>query len=122
MLFSTIAQPQLFLWMTLAGMVSALWYALLNALRQKTQAGALLSLCIDAIFAAGLAAVLIAFFLLGNYGKFRAFALLGAAAGGALCEWALLRPLKRLLGGLHARARRFMASLAKKRLFNIIFK
>jgi len=122
MLFSTIAQPQLFLWMALGGMLAALWYALMEGARKLMQAGAVLSLCCDLVFSLGLAAILAVFFLWGNYGAFRLYGLLGAFLGALLCHFALIRPLKKLLGSSLGRLGRFVSRQAKKRPFNIIFK
>ena len=122
MLFSTIAQPQMFLWMMLSGMVAALWFEIVDGFRRLMQAGRLLSFFTDIIFAIGLAAILIAFFLLGNYGQFRLYGLAGAACGYGLFRFALLRPARALLAKLHRRLSAFWRRLTQKRLFNIIFK
>lgn len=117
MLFSTIAQPQIFLWMLLSGMPAAVWYGVVNALRKRMQAGVLLSFLLDCAFSLGLAAILIAFFLLGNYGQFRLYGLIACGCGFALTL--LLKPIADTVG---ARIRRIVSRMAKNRLFNIIFK
>lgn len=122
MLFSTVAQPQLFLWMMLSGMAAAVWFEIVNGARRLMQAGRLLSFFTDAVFALGLAAILIIFFLLGNYGQFRLYCIAASACGYVLFYFALLKPLKAVLSGVFKRLADFMARMAKKRLFNIIFK
>ena len=122
MLFATIAQPLLFLWMMLAGMAAALWYAAVELFRRLMQAGALLSLFTDCVFAIGLAAIITAFLLWGNYGQLRIYALLGAACGYALMHFAVIRPVSALLCLLGGRLRGISAKIRQNRLFNIIFK
>lgn len=122
MLFSTIAQPQMFLWMTLSGMLAAAWYAVISAVRRLMRAGRLLSLLADSVFSLGLAAILIAFFLLGSYGQFRLYGLIGSACGFALFYFSLMQPLNAALGVLSKHLRSFAAKIAENRLFNIIFK
>ena len=122
MLFSTIAQPQMFLWMMLSGMAAAVWFEIVDGFRRLMQAGRILSFFTDVIFAAGLSAILILFFLLGNYGQFRLYGLAGAACGYALLRFALLRPAKALIQRAAKRFSAFWARISQKRLFNIIFK
>jgi len=122
MLFSTIAQPQMFLWMMLSGMAAAIWFEIVDGTRRLMQAGRLLSLFTDMVFALGLAVILILFFLWGNYAQFRLYALFASALGFALFYFALLKPVRRALGRLMKHISDFMAGLAKKRPFNIIFK
>ena len=122
MLFSTIAQPQMFLWMMLSGMIAALWFEIVDGTRRLMQAGRLLSLFTDMVFASGLAAILILFFLWGNYGQFRLYALIASACGFGMCYFGLLKPVKAIFARLLKRVSGFMEGLAKKRPFNIIFK
>lgn len=112
MLFSTIAQPQIFLWMTLSGMLIHAWYAVICAFRKRMQAGWLLSFLLDCAFALGLAAILIAFFLLGSYGQFRLYGVFASILGFALMQ--AIRP--------GSGAARIVSRMTKNRLFNIIFK
>lgn len=122
MLFATIAQPQLFLWMALGGMAAALWYALVDGARRRMQAGTALSLLTDSVFAIGCAAILSAFLVWGNHGALEVYALAGAACGAFICHFALIRPLKALLGRARRAAGAFVKRLTQKRPFNIIFK
>ena len=81
MLFATKGQGLLFLWMMAAGAVCGIWYLMCAGLRRLLQAGFWLGLCCDLLFGAGMAAILLAFLISGNYGVPRPFALLGAANG-----------------------------------------
>ena len=122
MLFATIAQPLLFLWMMLSGMIAALWYALVDGVRKLMQAGRLLSLFTDFVFALGLAAILTTFFLWGNYGQMRLFGLIGAACGYMLMHFAVIRPASACLKAVSVKIRPIAAKISQNRLFNIIFK
>lgn len=122
MLFSTIAQPQMFLWMMLGGMAAAVWFEIVDGSRRLMQAGRLLSLFTDIVFAVGLAIILILFFQWGNYGQFRLYCLFASACGFGMCYFALLKPIRALLQRIFRRISGFAAALAKKRPFNIIFK
>ena len=53
MLFGTIGQGWVFVWMVAAGALIGAWYALLAALRRLLAAGTWLSLAADAAFGAG---------------------------------------------------------------------
>ena len=122
MLFATIHQGLLFLWMMAAGVLIGLWYALTLGLRRLIQAGFWLTLCCDLLFGAGCAVILCAFLVAGSYGALRPFELLGAACGALLCACAVLPPL-RALGRwasrlYNAAAKRLRAS----HILQIIFK
>ena len=122
MLFATIHQGLLFMWMMAAGVLIGLWYALTLGLRKLIQAGFWLTLCCDLLFGAGCAVILCAFLVAGNYGALRPFELLGALCGALLCVCALLPPLRALgrwVSHLYsAAAKRLRAS----RVLQIIFK
>ena len=122
MLFATIHQGLLFMWMMAAGVLIGLWYALTLGLRKLIQAGFWLTLCCDLLFGAGCAVILCAFLVAGNYGALRPFELLGALCGALLCVCALLPPL-RALGRWMARLYSAAAVRLKNcRALQIIFK
>ena len=122
MLFATIHQGLLFLWMMAAGVFIGLWYALTLGLRRLIQAGFWLTLSCDLLFGAGCAVILCAFLVAGNYGALRPFELLGAICGALLCVCALLPPL-RSLGRWLSRVQRVTAARLKScRVLQIIFK
>ena len=122
MLFATIAQPYLFLWMMLSGMIAAVWYALVGGVRRLMQAGRLLSLFTDFVFALGLAVIISAFFIWGSYGEMRLFGFLGAACGYLVMHFLVLRPVSACSQHICKRLRAVCAKIAQNRLLNIIFK
>ena len=122
MLFATIHQGLLFLWMMAAGVLIGLWYALTLGLRRLIQAGFWLTLSCDLLFGAGCAVILCAFLVAGNYGALRPFELLGAICGALICVCAVLPPL-RALGRWMVRLYKAAANrLRKSRILQIIFK
>ena len=122
MLFSTIGQFPVFLWMIAAGFFIGIWYALLAALRWLLQAGFWLSLACDLAFGAGAAAVFLAFLITANYGRLRFFALLGAFIGSLLFAFCVLPPAKALLGRLRRLMCRMCCGLKRNRLIKVIFR
>ena len=109
MLFSTIHQGLLFLWMMAAGVGIGAWYALTLGLRRLIRAGFWLTLACDLLFGAGCAVILSAALVVGNYGAL-------------LCLFALAPPL-RSLGRLLGRGFKCIAAwLRENRLIKIILK
>ncbi len=122
MLFSTIHQGLLFLWMMVAGVGIGAWYALTLGLRRLIRAGFWLTLACDLLFGVGCAVILCAALVVGNYGALRPFELLGAACGALLSLFALT-PLLRSLGGLMSRGLcRIQKWLRESRAVKVIFK
>ena len=109
MLFATIHQGLLFLWMMAAGVLIGLWYALTLGLRRLIQAGFWLTLCCDLLFGAGCAVILCAFLLAGSYGAL-------------LCVCAVLPPLRTLGRWLSRLCGAVASCLRKSRALQVIFK
>lgn len=122
MLFATVGQGRLFIFMMACGAAIGAWYALTEALRRFLQAGTLLSLGCDLLFGLGGAALLIAFSLVADRGALRPFELIAAALGAALFRFAAMPPLFALGRLLQRSLRRSIAWLAEKSLIKIIFK
>ena len=121
MLFATIGQGVVFLWMTAAGVVIAAWYGLCAALRQLLSAGFWLSLAVDAAFGAGAAALFALALFTANYGSLRLYDLLASALGFALCAFALAKPAKMTCSGLCRVTCRFFVKLGRFRWIKAIF-
>lgn len=122
MLFSTIGQIHVFLWMVGAGLAAGALYALCAALRRLLSAGLWLTLAIDAMFGLGAAVLLIVAALTADYGQLRLYELLGAALGAILFELGIRPPLERLVGALCRTAGRMFQSIANFRPIKVIFK
>ena len=71
MLFSTVGQGWVFVWMVAAGAAIGVWYALLAAVRRLLAAGFWLSLAADLAFGAGAAATFCAALVAADYGRVR---------------------------------------------------
>ena len=81
MLFSTVGQGWVFLWMVAAGALIACWYALLAALRRLLAAGFWLSLAADLAFGVGAAAIFCAALVTADYWPGPAVLCRGSAGG-----------------------------------------
>ena len=99
MLFSTIGQGSVFVWMMAAGAMMAAWYALLAGVRRLLCAGFWLSLAADVAFGVGAAALFCGMLYLANYGQLRLYAALGALAGFALFAAGTFAPARHAAAG-----------------------
>ena len=122
MLFSTVGQGWVFLWMMGAGAAIGAWYALLAALRRLLRAGFWLSLLADVAFGVGAAAIFCAALVAADYGRVRLFSVAGALAGFALCAAALFSPARGLATALVGRFRRIFVKIRAYRWIKVIFK
>lgn len=122
MLFATVGQGALFLWMMLCGVVIGAWYALMALLRRILMAGFWLSLICDLAFGLGAAVILLGFMIAGNYAQVRLFSFLGAGLGIALFAFAFTRPLQKLVCAMEGAGRRIWTGIVKNRLIKVIFR
>ncbi len=122
MLFSTIGQIYVFLWMIGAGLLTGALYALCAGLRRLLGAGFWLTLAIDALFGLGAALILIAASVIACYGQLRLYELLGVALGAVLFQLGVEPPVRRLLGALARAVKRMFRRCANFRLIKVIFK
>lgn len=96
MLFYTVGQSSVFLFMLLCGLILGAWYDITRRLRHVLRAGRLLTAFLDLLFALG-ALVILAFSLaFANRLEIRLYALLGAACGMALYGFSILPILDRI--------------------------
>ena len=122
MLFATVGQGALWLWMMACGAVMGIWYLLLALLRRWVQAGFWLTLAIDLVFGAGCGAIFIAFLVSGNYGRVRLFELIAVLLGAAVFAFAVSGPLHRTESALKRRGKQIWTWLSGKGLIKVIFK
>ena len=122
MLFSTISQPLIFVWMMFCGGIIALWYGAMAIVRRLMEAGFWLSLVCDLIFGLGCAAIFIGGLIIADYGRLRLYSLLGALLGAILTGFALISPLNALLNRIKRLLQEILTKLAKNRLIKVIFK
>lgn len=122
MLFSTIGQIYVFLWMMTAGLIIGAWYALMAALRKLLQAGFWLGLALDIAFGAGAAVVFSVFLVAANYGEVRLFAVFGAIIGCALFAIGLWPPVRALFAYVRGKLYRIYNAFKQNRLIKVIFR
>ena len=122
MLFSTIGQGWVFLWMVAAGAAIGAWYALLAGLRRLLAAGFWLSLAADVAFGAGAAAIYCAALVAADYGRARLYAALGALLGFALFAAGVFPAVRRAASAVAQAARRIFVKIRAYRWIKVIFK
>lgn len=122
MLFSTIGQIYVFLWMIGAGMAVGLLCLLFAGLRRLLEAGFWLSLALDALLGLCAALILILAILIASYGSVRLYELLGALTGAILFRLGIEPPLKYAAVRVHSGLLRAFRQIAKFRLIKVIFR
>lgn len=122
MLFSTIGQVYVFLWMVGAGLLVGLLYSLCTGLRRLLCAGFWLTLWIDVLFGLGSGLILVAALVTGDYGRVRLYSLLGGCTGLLLFRLGV-DPLLRAAADAMIRAlRHTFVRISGFRLIKVIFK
>jgi len=122
MLFSTVGQGWVFLWMLSAGAAIGAWYAVLAALRRLLCAGPWLSLAADIAFGAGAAAIFCLALVTANYGRLRLYAVLAALAGFGLFTAGVCPPVRRAARALAGAARHIVVTISQNRWMKVIFR
>ena len=122
MLFATVGQGWVFLWMVAAGALIGAWYALLAGLRRLLSAGFWLSLAADLAFGAGAAAIFCAALVAADDGRVRLYGALGATLGFALFAAGTFSPARRAASGLARALRRIFVKIRAYRWIKVIFK
>lgn len=90
MLFSTVGQSSVFLFMLLCGLILGAWYDLTRRLRRILRAGKSLTAFFDLLFTLGALINLVFSLALANRLEIRLYALLGTACGMALYCFSVL--------------------------------
>lgn len=122
MLFATVGQGWVFLWMAAAGALIGAWYALLAALRRLLAAGFWLSLAADIAFGVGAAAIFCGALVAADYGEARLYALLGALLGFGLFAAGVFPPARRAASALAKTARHVFVKIRSYRWIKVIFR
>lgn len=122
MLFATIGQGFVFLWMVGAGLAIGVLCAFSAAIRRLLCAGFWLTLLIDALTGLCAGLILIAALVTGSYGQLRLYELLGAAAGILLFRMGVEPPIRRCLCALACLLRRIIDKITGNRLIKVIFR
>ena len=122
MLFATIGQPLIFLWMLGAGLMIGAVYALFRGLRRLFAAGRALTLFMDALFGLCAALIFIAASVFADYGRVRLYQFAAAALGAILYRQGIDLPLQTAARAAGKKLRRLCFYLSKTRLIKVIFK
>lgn len=93
MLFYTIGQGSVFVWMTLCGMLTGLLYDLFRLIRCILRAGTGLTLALDIAWGACSGVVLAVMLVIANRGELRPYVLAAVLAGFLLYQAAASRPM-----------------------------
>ena len=122
MLFETIAQPRIFLWMLAAGMLVGAWYGALAGLRRLLAAGVWLGLVCDMLFGLGAAAIFCGGLYLANYAALRLYHLLAAGLGFMAFALGAYPPGRRAVYVMKCAAKRIFVTFSRFRWIKVIFK
>lgn len=122
MLFATIGQGWVFLWMAGAGALIGGWYALLAAVRRLLCAGFWIALAADVAFGVGAAAIFCAALTAANGGEWRLYAALGAALGFALFAAGVYPPGRRAAAAAARATRHIFVKIRRFRWIKVIFR
>ena len=122
MLFSTIGQFPLFLWMTGAGILAGVLYTFFSLLRRLLDAGFWLTLAADILFGLCTAFILCTALLAGNYGQVRFFTLLGTLMGFSVYFIGPHQFIMKSVSVFARRLRRIFVTISEFRLIKVIFK
>lgn len=122
MLFSTIHQGAVFLFMLGAGLALGLLTLLSSAVRRLLQAGRALSLAVDVATGLLAAAVLTAALIAADYGRIRLYELLGALLGWALLRLALTTPARNAARSARNALRRLKIWLKSRKAIKYLLK
>ena len=118
MLFHTIGQGSVFVWMMIAGMLAGLLYDGFDLIRCIFRMGAGMTALLDALWGMVSGVLLAVMLVIANRGQMRAFVLLAVAAGFGLYRAAASRPVMHLARGVG----RIVKKLPRFRLLDIVFK
>lgn len=122
MLYETLGQLQVFLWMLAAGALMGAWYAVTAGLRRLLTAGPLLGLCADLAFGLGAGAIYCAALYTANYGQPRLYTVIATALGFALLAGGTFSTGKKLLRTILITIRKTIVTLRRHRWINVIFR
>lgn len=122
MLFATVGQGSVFIWMLSAGFLIGLLYDCFRLIRWLTHAGTPLSLFLDALWGAASGAVFCGMLISANYGQLRLYTLTAAGAGFLLYLTAVSVPAEALCRKLLNTLMHFVKILSRFRLFKFVFR
>ena len=122
MLFSTLGQQRVFLWMLVSGMLIGAWYGCLACLRRLLAAGVWLSLMCDLLFGLGAGAIFCAALVTANYGALRLYAVAAALMGFMVFAMGVYPPGRRAIHVIKCTSAHIFVKIRRFRWINVIFK
>ncbi len=122
MLFYTVGQGAVFLWMVSAGFIIGALYDVFRLVRCVLSAGAPLSLALDTVWGVLAGAAFAVMLTMANRGEMRLYALAAAGLGCALYAAAVSNPMARLARAMGRGMRNLVTKLSKFRLVKIMLK
>lgn len=122
MLYYTIGQWRVFVFMLLAGAAAGAWYGIILRAGRLMQAGPWLNAFLDLLCALGVWLVLTAALLIANYGQVRAYALMAFALGLAIERLTVGRLLMLLLNGIGLGLKKALEGITRCGLVKKIFR
>lgn len=122
MLFETIGQHRVFLWMLASGMLIGAWYGAMAGLRRLLRAGIALGLLCDLGFGLGAAGIFCLALYTASYGAFRLYAALAALIGFVIFALGAFPAGNRAVCIIKCTARRIFVTIRQNRWIKVIFK
>ena len=122
MLFGTIGQHRIFLWMLAAGAMIGGWYAVTSALRRLLSAGPVLSLVMDSAFGVGAGAIFCGALYTANYGSLRFYCCVAAGLGFALFMLGACPPCRRIISVTKKWIFQSIVTIGRYRWIKVIFR
>lgn len=122
MLYATIGQIYVFLWMVPAGFVIGALYDIFRLIRRLLRAGTALSLLLDLTWGALSGAAFACMLVTANRGVPRLYTAVAAAIGCALYAAAVSEPAARAAGRLAALSKRAVTKLSQFKAVKMLLK
>lgn len=122
MLFETVGQHRVFLWMLASGMLVGAWYGCVSGLRRLLQAGVWLGLLCDALFGLGAAAIFCLSLYTANYAALRGYAVLASILGFGIFALGAFPAGRRALYAIKSTSHRIFVKFSRIRWIKVIFK
>ena len=122
MLFGTVGQLRVFVWMAAAGAVIGAWYGCAALWRRLLSAGFWLGLAADTAFGLGAAAIFCLALYAANYGQVRLYAVAASALGFAIFALGAFPVGRRAIQGTKWMLHRIIVTLSGYRWIKVIFR
>lgn len=122
MLYETLGQHRIFLWMLFSGALIGAWYAFMAGIRRLIGAGVWLGLACDALFGLGAGAIFCGMLYAANHAALRGYAVLAALMGFAAFAAGVYPPGRRAVYAIKCSFEHIFVKIGRYRWINVIFK